>query len=130
MAYLATYATSDKRRHGQRQVQVIITETEAATGSEYSFELPGQGPWEIVLFQATLTAGTGTTIQPKLGKVTAWAANSQNVIATQAASAVSVLDETQITFSLTSGQTVFGRSLANDLTADHSITTLIVFREL
>lgn len=129
MAYAGTITTHDVRVHsGRRYLYVLVTETEAssAAGAEFTFDMPFTEA-TLVKYKATLTAGTGTAINPKLGKVTAWTASTQNDIGTNSATAAHIDDESRVSFF--SAGAIFGHSQANDATADHNITTEMIFVE-
>ncbi len=126
MAYAATEDTWEIYKEGEHRYLVVeISETEAAAASEFSFQCPFDVA-TLVKYQATLTAGTGATINPKLGKVTAWTASTQNDIGTNATTAAHINDESQVTWR--GPGAVFVRSQVNAGT-DNSISTLIIIAE-
>ena len=71
MAYAGTATIASKGSDGQRgHWAVTIAETEAAAGSEWSV---GGLPQRVTIFsyKATITAGTGATVNPILGNAAA-----------------------------------------------------------
>lgn len=127
MAYTATVSSEERRISGRRYLIVTVTETEAAAASEY--EVTGW-PFPIatlVSFKATLTAGTGTTINPSMGKSTGWTANTQDHIGTQTTTAAHIDDDSHVTFH-NGSKSLYVKS-GVDAGADNSISTVIVFAE-
>jgi hypothetical protein len=128
MAYAAVITANTITITGRRYAIVNITETEAAAGSEWSFQLPFRTA-TLVKYAATLTAGTGTTINPILGRAAAFVAGTQDHISTQNATAAHVHDMTRLGLTVLASQLLVGRSTCDDATADHSIDTELVFVE-
>jgi len=129
MAYAAVENNHEIRVHsGRRYLYVKVSETEAssAAGAEFSFKMPFTEA-TLVKYKATLTAGTGTTINPKLGKATGWTASTQNDIGTNSTTAAHIDDESKVTFY--SAGVVFVHSQANNAATNHSITTEMIFIE-
>lgn len=132
MAYSAT-VTSHRYLSNDRKLYHTfkIVEAEAQATSEWSITVPKVGT--IVLFQADITSGTGTTIQSKVGKATGWSASTVDAISQQAVAAAYLYDTTQIPYSLhgttdANQGTMYGRSVVNAGT-DNAITTVIVICE-
>jgi hypothetical protein len=147
MAYAATVIITDRvDANGLRRCTINVSETEASSTSEWSTEasatntvtvngvslatgqawaLPRSG--RIVHYQATETAGTGTSIQPRLGKVTGWTASTQADIGQVTAAAMYINDATPLAFTLRPSDTgtLYGRSTPNNAAADHTIVTSI-----
>ena len=127
MAYAATVNVTSGVTSGRRWWFVSITETGASSTSEWSVpaseHLPEQGT--ITLYKADLTAGTGTTIQPKLGRATNPTVDTQNWIGQIAAAGAAINDASRLYFSGLTGGILYGRSTPNNAAADHSITTEI-----
>ena len=133
MAYAQTDPVVTRDLRGGRYVYVVtFTETEAAAGSEWSIAaakgLPLLGT--IVLYKATLYAGTGTTIQPAVGRAAGvlWtigtkAVTSQAHIGQVSAAAVVINDATGIRYRLLDTGIMYGRSTPNNAAADHSVVT-------
>ena len=100
-----------------------ITETEAAAGSEVTITLhPSIRRFRILRQVCSLTSGTGTTVDPILGSATA--PSGANVLIENDTAAADVDN------SPANGATCFApaavlyhRSVPDDATADHSITT-------
>lgn len=122
MAYTATITQSRQSIGGRITHLVTITETEAAAASEYEVAgLPTR--CTLMSLRATLTAGTGTTIQPQFGKAAEWSAGDAEEQGVAAAAAASVVINTPQQLDLTS-QSLYGRSTVN-AGADNSITTVL-----
>ncbi len=127
MAYAGTATIASKGADGGRNHwAVTIVETEAAAGSEWSV---GGLPQRVTIFsyRATLTAGTGTTINPILGEEAAFTASTQAHIATNATTAVHINDQTVLRCYLPTG-TLYGRSTV-DAGSDNTIATGILIAE-
>ena len=109
---------------GREYYLITISETEAASGSEWVVTgLPKVG--RLLLYKATRTAGTGTTINPILGSAASFSASTQNHIATNATTAAHINDATSLPLALPTG-TLYGLSTPNSAVADHTISTLMV----
>ena len=127
MAYAAAVTVTEKTISGRRYKLFTIAETEAAATSE--FELTSVFPMgQILVYRATLTAGTGTTINPIIGSAAAFTAATQAEHGTLSTTAAHVNEQDPLIYSSTDGG-IFIRSTANDATADHSISTLILIGE-
>lgn len=127
MAYSATVTRRVDVVQGEKHVVFTVVETEAANSSE--FELVGVPViGTIVRYEATLIAGTGTTINPIVGRAAGFAANSQDHIGTNTTTAAHVHDQTALRYDSTSGS-LFIRSTVNNATADHTVHTEVVVRE-
>lgn len=147
MAYAAAVSIRERRTGGRLSVTISVTETEARDTSEWStvasaantvtvngqaltsgqdYPIPRKG--RIVLYQADRTAGTGATIQPRLGKTTGWSDSTMSAIGGQALAADYVNDATPLAYAFTPAQaaTLFGRSTPNSTATDHAISTLLV----
>ena len=132
MAYVQT--TPVVRRFsvsGREFLFISFTETEASPTSEWSVTgIPPTG--QVLLYHSTLTAGTGTTIQPFLGRITGFAANSEYYIGGSTTAAVSVNESSVLTYTygvIETTQTLFGKSVPNNPAADHTIITEILIGE-
>ena len=126
MAYAASVTKTTTTISGRRIFKIVVAETDAATSSE--FEITGLPEvCTMILYRATKTAGTGTTIAPVGGATTGFAVSTQNENFSISAAA-HVSESTQVPLRLTSNKLVI-RSTANDATADHSISTLITIVE-
>jgi hypothetical protein len=111
---------------GRRQWVKKIAETEAAAGSEWVItDLPKRVT--IYSYEATLTAGTGTTINPALGNTSGFTASTQGHIATNDTTAAHINDQTVLRAYLPSG-ILYGRSTV-DANTDNTIATVICIVE-
>ena len=129
MAYTVTGEDSPviRRIGGRHFYEWAITETDAATGSEFTLEqVPVFGT--IVSYEATLTAGTGTTVNPRIGIATGFTDSTQNHVGTNSTTAAHVNDQTILRYYAAGGQ-LFILNNCDDLTADHSIGTRIMIVE-
>ena len=127
MAYAGTATIASKGSDGQRgHWAVTIAETEAAAGSEWSV---GGLPQRVTIFsyKATITAGTGVTVNPIHGNAAAFTASTQGHIATNATTAIHINDQTVLRCYLPTG-TLYGRSTVNAGT-DNTIATEILIVE-
>lgn len=126
MAYAASITKASTTISGRRIFTISVSETEAASGSEY--EITGLPEiCTVVSFRATRTAGTGTTIAPVGGATTGFTADSQNEQFSFSAAA-HINDSTRIPLRLTANKLVV-RSTASDSASDHTIATLITIAE-
>ena len=123
MAYAGTPTITKTSIGGRSHFTVTIAETEAAAGSEWS--VPGLGlRVTIYSYRATLTAGTGTTVNPILGSAAAFTASTQGHIATNATTAAHINDQTVLRCYLPTG-VLYGRSTV-DAAADNTVATEIM----
>ena len=126
MAYAANVTTEIKTISGRRHYLISVTETEARDTSE--FEITGlPEAATLVLYRATLTAGTGATIAPLGGNVAAFTASTQGQEFGISAAA-NVNESTQVPLRLVGNKLVI-RSTPNNTATDHSISTLITLVE-
>lgn len=117
---------------GRRFIAISFSETLARDTSEWTVTgLPRC--LTLYRYNATLTAGTGTTINPKLGRATGWTASTQNDIGTNTTTAAHINDNTKVGFVLLASVTgddigtLFGCSQANSTAIDHTIATELLF---
>lgn len=113
---------------GRRHVTITVRETEAATGSEFS--IPGLPPkGKIVSYKSTLTAGTGTTINPRLGLATGFVDDTQDHLATNSTTAGHINDQVQLRYQTAdeAGELFINSSV--DAGADNTIDTEIMVVE-
>lgn len=125
MAYLATVSGPTKNViNGRIHYRWTISEAEAASGSEFKLsEAPLTGT--VILYQATLTAGTGTTINPTMGRAASFVASTQNHMGTNSSTSVHINDGSNLRYAgLVAGE-IFIRSTVNSAVADHTILTEI-----
>ena len=113
---------------GRAHYRWTIAETGAAPTDTWTITgAPAVGT--ITLYRANLTAGTGITINPRLGRTLAFTTTTNDVIGVSATTNVLINDGTPLKYSgLTSGK-IFGRSLPSNAAADHAISTEIVIVE-
>lgn len=127
MAYAATVAVTRETISGRRIYRVTIAEVEARDTSEATITgVPVLGT--IVSYRATLTAGTGTTITPVVGRAAAFAASTQNYIADPGSAGAHIDDSTHVPYYSATG-TLYVRSTANNAATDHAISTEILIAE-
>jgi hypothetical protein len=125
MAYAATVSVPTiKVIAGRNHFRWTISEAEAASGSEFKIsDAPPTGT--LILYQSTLTAGTGTTINPIVGRVASFTANTQNHMGTNSSTSVHINDGSNLRYAgLVAGE-IFIRSTVNSAVADHTILTEI-----
>lgn len=116
----ATVTHTIEVRSGRRYHLVVVSETSTSNGDEWSVDnMPSQGT--ITHYQATLTAGSGSTIAPELGHATGWTVSTQDEIAVQSPAAAHINEATQAPFS-SSSQTIYVRSQV-DAGSDNTIET-------
>jgi len=102
--------------------EITIAETEAKNDSEVTIQLPFLSG-RVHRQKCELTAGTGTTVDPLLGEVTNPTTN--DLIVENDAGAVQVDNAiTGGTTFATSDGALYHRSVPNDATADHTISTV------
>lgn len=113
---------------GRATYRWTVTETGAAPTDTFTLSgAPAVG--YVALYRANLTAGTGVTINPRLGRTLAFTTTTNDVIGVSATTAALVNDGTPLKYSgLTAGK-IYGRSLPSNAAADHSISTEIVVVE-
>lgn len=132
MAYSSTVTVSPTKISGRRAWVIEVAETEAAAASEWSTALTDDLPhvFTITHFQATLTAGTGTTITPRLGAATGFTDSTQDHIATQGTAGAHIHDASAVPVTIDLNQTprIFGNSQV-DAGTDNSVTTKLVIVE-
>jgi hypothetical protein len=127
-AYTCT-VTRDHKGYagGGKHVIVTLTETEARDTSECEVTgLPVFGT--ITSYRATLTAGTGTTINPAVGTSAAFVVSTQDHVATATTTAAHVNEADHSPYYSATG-TLYIRSRANNAATDHAITTTIIIVE-
>lgn len=125
MAYAGTVTKRENRKGGRRIISLDIAETEARDTSEWSY---GPLPRFVTMthYQATRTAGTGTTINPRLGTATGWTASTQSDIGTNTTTAAHINDQTLVRIDGgAEGWTLYGKSQPNSSATDHTISTKI-----
>lgn len=127
MAYAAVSTVTRELHNGRWLSRVALTETEARDTSEATITgVPIQGT--IIEYKATLTAGTGTTINPALGNLATFVASTQAHLGTSSVTAVHVHDQVPLRYDAPTG-TLYVRSTPNSAVADHSISTVILIAD-
>jgi hypothetical protein len=113
---------------GRATYRWTISETGAAPTDTFTITgAPAVGT--VTLYRANLTAGTGVTINPRLGRTLAFTTTTNDVIGVSATTAALINDGTNLKYSgLTAGK-IYGRSLPSNAAADHSVSTEIVVIE-
>lgn len=126
MPYAATDTTTRLTVSGRRQWIIEVSETEAAAASEFSISnLPKL--CTLRAYKATLTAGSGTTINPKLGNGSGFTVSTQEHLATNSTTAAHINDNTAVRLHLPDGVLYVRNSV--DADTDNSISTVIVITE-
>jgi len=114
------------RTQGRQTLTIQISETDAAAASEFSItNLPRMG--RIVSYRVTLTAGSGATVNPKVGTSAAFVVDSQNHVGSNTTTAAHVNDQVALGYASSDGR-LFVRSSVN-AGADNAISTEIVIVE-
>ena len=113
---------------GRNHYRWTVSETGAAPTDTFTITgAPALG--YVSLYRANLTAGTGITINPRLGRTLAFTTTTNDVIGVSATTNALINDGTPLKYSgLTAGK-IFGRSLPSNGAADHAISTEIVIVE-
>lgn len=108
---------------GRLAWRVLVVETNVADVNEVEIEggFPAEGT--ITSYEADLLAGTGTTINPMLGKAAAFVEDDPDHIATQSEAAARINDNTSLQYSGLQDGKLYLQSGANNAAADHNITT-------
>lgn len=113
---------------GRATYRWTVAETGAAPTDTWTITgAPAVGT--ISLYRANLTAGTGVTINPRLGRTLAFTTLTNDVIGVSATTAALINDGTPLKYSGLTQASIFGRSLPSNAAADHSILTEIVIVE-
>lgn len=127
MPYAAVSSVTLKTIDGRKHAIISVSETLAAAGSEFSVSgLPIVGT--IMHYQVTKTAGTGATVNPKIGRAAAFTVSTQDHVATNTTTAAHINDGTAVKYYSPSGILYF-RSTPSNAAADHTILTEIVIVE-
>ena len=113
---------------GRATYRWTISETGAAPTD--TFTLTGAPPiGTVVLYKANLTAGTGVTINPRLGRTLAFTTTTNDVIGVNSTTAALINDASNLRYAGLTGAKIYGRSLPSNAAADHSVSTEIVVVE-
>jgi hypothetical protein len=123
-AYAQAVASPIAQIGGRNQYLVSYSESGSRDTTEITITgVPTCGT--IVAYRAALTAGTGTTIHPRIGTSAAFVADSINEIL-EATATSSIINEVGSTPYCTATGTLYMRSAPNSSATDHAITTRIV----
>jgi hypothetical protein len=127
MAYAQTTPTITSRMIGDDLHYVIeYTETDTATASEASVSgLPTHG--RIVSYQATLTAGAGSTIAPEGGNTGSWSDSTQAEVMSSPTAAAHIHETQAIPYYASAGVLYF--RAAPDSGTDNAVSTRIMILE-
>jgi hypothetical protein len=113
---------------GRATYRWTISETGAAPTDTFTITgAPAIGT--VVLYRANLTAGTGATINPRLGRTLAFTTTTNDVIGVNSTTAALINDSTSLKYSGLTAAKIYGRSLPSNAAADHSVSTEIVIVE-
>ncbi len=117
------YASTVTKNVGQGGLfEFVITETEAKDDDEVTISgVPNEG-W-VFRQVCALTAGTGSTVDPVLGIATNPSGANLVVANDTAAATVDNLQAGGVPYICATANTLYHRSVPNDTTADHSVTT-------
>jgi hypothetical protein len=147
MAYVATVACEKSTISGRRYWLIEVTQTEARDTSEWNTRTGGSGititvdgvetPIDLPRIgtithrQVQKVAGTGTTVQQRIGKVTGHVNDTNDEVTRMAAAAAFLNSGTKVQYTFKPGVVpeFFVRTTPNDTTADHTLHTLIVVME-
>lgn len=111
-----------------RQYLVRIEETGSRDTTEVA--CTGVPAWgTIVLYHATLTAGTGTTIHPLIGTAASFTATGLDYVAAATATAAVINEQGATAYYSATGK-LYIRSAPNSTVTDHAISTEILIREM
>jgi hypothetical protein len=118
----------------RRVIRIRAVETGISSSSEWStsgldINLPGAG--YVQQLQAVRTAGTGTTIQPRIGKATGWADSTIDAVCGVATPAAYHNEgiPAPFCFGPSQARVLYFRSTPDNAAADHSVETLVVITE-
>ena len=107
---------------GRRHFRWVVAETLASQTTEFVIAgAPLIGT--MTLYQAKLTAGTGTLINPRIGRAAAFALTDLGAYTSSLTAAV-INDATNLRYTSTTGKLSI-RNYPNNAAADHSISTEI-----
>lgn len=113
---------------GRAHYRWTVAETGAAPADTFTLTgAPTVGT--VVLYKANLTAGTGVTINPRLGRTAAFTTTTNDVIGVNSTTAALINDASNLRYAGLTGAKIYGRSLPSNGAADHSVSTEIVVAE-
>ena len=123
-AYAQAVASPIAQVGGRNQYLVSYSETGSRDTTEITITgVPTCGT--IVAYRAALTAGTGTTIHPRIGMTAGFTADSINEVL-EATGTSATINEVGSAPYCTATNTLYLRSAPNNAATDHAITTRIV----
>ena len=126
-AYSGTCTVTSTVDNGRHYFLISLVETQARDTSEATcLGLPFKGT--IMSYEATLTAGSGTTIDPDIGRVTSFSVTGQDNIANNATAAAHIANQDRVRYFSSTGK-LFIHSNPNNVATDHSISTEILIAE-
>ena len=129
MAYVATVTPPVSVLDDLGRVNRVYVIAETGSKNTDEFEIKDVPKlFTITSYKATLTAGTGTTIQPKGGTATGWTVSTQEDLFLQSSAAAHINDNTPVR-GYTSTGSIFIVSAPNNAATDHAITTEITIVE-
>lgn len=130
MAYVqGTVTATPSMAGGVAVVAVSFSETGVTSTSEATIPrgvIPLIGT--ITSYTATLDSGTGTTIQPAVGRAALFVVSTQDHIASQSAAAAHIRDRTSARYNLLDGQDLIIRSTP-DAGTNNVVSTAFVIRQ-
>lgn len=113
---------------GRKCWRWYISETEARDTSTFTlYGAPSVGT--ITLLRSALTAGTGTTVRPEVGRGTGWTDGTIDEISRAASAAALAEITTNVRYTRDNADELVIRTSANNATADHTVVTEIVIFE-
>lgn len=124
MPYAATVSAVRRTMiNGRRHYRWTVTETLGSPTTE--FNLAGAPPTgTMTLYEAKLTAGTGTLLNPRVGRTAGFALTDVGAHTSTLTAAV-ISDATNLRYSGLTGGKLYCRNYPNNAAADHSISTEI-----
>lgn len=149
MAYTATVTIVEQRVNRRNRIRIRVVETEAATGSAWSttasasnpvtvngnalavgdsYKLPATGDIRDLI--CDLVGGTGTTIQPRLGKAASWSDGTLNEVLTTGPATGYEHAAGPVPYTHDAPFALHGASQANNAAADHTIHTQLTIDEV
>lgn len=109
---------------GRRHYRWTVVETLVSQTTE--FVLDGAPPdGTVTLYRAALTTGTGTTLNPRLGRVAGFALAGNDWIGSNNATAGTINDGTNLRYGGLIARKIWCRSYPNDAAADHTVLSEI-----
>ena len=122
---VASYTIAGRRYHRIAWTETGVTTATDGTADAEITGMPAFG--SILSVKATLTSGSGATINPRLGVTDGFTVSTQNHIGTAATTAAHVNEQGQ-TYFYTSTSSIFWRSLPNAGT-DNAVSVELIIAE-